>query len=206
MRPTDSAEESARGQESARAQETARAQKTDTYAPKLRLDQPLNKRNWLNKDYGGESSFAFELSEGIARFLGTPAFIFWLTIFCILWIGWNTLAPESWRFDSSDYGFTALTLVLSLQASYAAPLILLAQSRQAQREKLSIEQDREDAARNLNDTEYILREISDIRLGIQELATRDFVENSISDLVRELKSPPSDRSKATSTKTKKKSD
>jgi uncharacterized membrane protein len=180
--------------------------KTDNYAPKIRLDQPLNKRNWLNKDYGGESSFAFELSEAIARFLGTPAFIFWLTIFCIVWIGWNTLAPESWRFDSSDYGFTALTLVLSLQASYAAPLILFAQNRQAEREKLAIEQDREDSARNLNDTEYILREISDIRLGVQELATRDFVENAIIDLVRELKSPPSDRPKVSSTKAKKKVD
>jgi sugar/nucleoside kinase (ribokinase family)/uncharacterized membrane protein len=152
--------------------------------PTYRLDQPLRKTAWVNRGYK-ESGFASDVSEAIAGFLGTPKFIFWLTIFCILWLGWNTLAPENWRFDSADHGFTALTLMLSLQASYAAPLILFAQNKQAQRDQVSIEQDREDAARNLNDTEFILREIADIRLAIQDIATTDFVANELREVLKE---------------------
>jgi uncharacterized membrane protein len=170
------------------------------------LDQPLRKKTWVNRDYTKESSFASNASEAIAGFLGTPAFIFWLTIFCIVWLAWNTLAPESWRFDSADRGFTALTLMLSLQASYAAPLILFAQNKQAQRDKVSIEQDREDAARNLNDTEFILREIADIRLSIRDIATSDFVANELRDILKEIQTdqkllkPQKNRSQAASNK------
>ncbi|MDR0950225.1 MAG: DUF1003 domain-containing protein, partial [Candidatus Ancillula sp.] len=74
-----------------------------------------------------KSDLGGKVAEAIARFCGTPAFLFWLSVFCIVWIAWNTLAPEAWRFDSASLGFTALTLMLSLQASYSAPLILLAQ-------------------------------------------------------------------------------
>ena len=78
---------------------------------------------------------------------------------------WNTFAPENLRFDSIAIGFTALTLVLSLQASYAAPLILLAQNRQDDRDRVQIEQDRQRAERNLADTEYLAREVVALRLA-----------------------------------------
>src|SRR6185436_6079829 len=86
-------------------------------------------------------------TEGFARFRGTPAFLMYMTVFCLFWLGWNTWAPEEWQFDSRDLGFTLLTLMLSLQASYAAPLLLLAQNRQDDRDRVSLQQDRQRAER-----------------------------------------------------------
>ncbi|WP_223878392.1 DUF1003 domain-containing protein [Microbacterium radiodurans] len=108
-------------------------------------------------------------TEWVARAMGTPQFLVMLTLFCVLWIAWNTLAPEGVQFDSADLGFTALTLVLSLQASYAAPLILLAQNRQDDRDRVQIEQDRQRAERNLADTEYLAREVVALRMAISDL-------------------------------------
>ena len=90
-----------------------------------------------------------EATEGIARFMGTPQFLVWMTLFCAAWLGWNTFGPMEWRFDSAELGFTALTLMLSLQASYAAPLLLLAQNRQDDRDKVALREDRDRAERNL---------------------------------------------------------
>ena len=126
------------------------------------------------------------VSEGIARFLGTPRFLVYLTIFCIAWLAWNSFAPESMRFDSAAFGFTALTLMLSLQASYAAPLILLAQNRQDDRDRVAAEQDRRRAERSLADTEYLAREVAALRLAVSETATRDFVRSEIRTLLEEL--------------------
>lgn len=137
-------------------------------------------------DLGGK------ISEAIAHFLGTPAFIFWLTIFCIVWISWNCLAPYNMRFDDAALGFTALTLMLSLQASYAAPLILLAQDRQADRERVKIEQDRERSARNLADTEYLAREIASIREQLSQTASRDFIRQELRNLLEELEKDSKD--------------
>lgn len=125
--------------------------------------------------------------ERIARFSGTPQFIIYLSVFVILWITWNTLAPERLRFDSADLGFTALTLMLSLQASYASPLILLAQNRQEDRDRVQAEQDRQRAERNLTDTEYLTREIAGLRLALQDVATRDFVRSELRDVLDELR-------------------
>ena len=125
-------------------------------------------------------------TENIARWMGTPWFIFGLTIFVILWMLWNTVAPDGLRFDSAIIGFTALTLILSLQASYAAPLILLAQNRQDDRDRVGMEQDRQRAERNLEDTEYLAREIVSLRLGLEDLATRDFVRQELRAMLAEL--------------------
>ena len=84
-----------------------------------------------------------------------------------------------WRFDSAELGFTALTLMLSLQASYAAPLLLLAQNRQDDRDKVALREDRDRAERNLADTEFLTREIAGLRLAVQEVATRDFVRGEL---------------------------
>ncbi len=150
-----------------------------------KMDTPLTKRRRRKRRTGTSeyANFGGNISEAIARFLGTPAFIFWLTVFCILWISWNTLAPEELRFDSAEHGFTALTLMLSLQASYVAPLILLAQNRQTYRDRVSMEHDRERAERNLADTEYLAREITAIRLQLGELATRNYIHTELKELL-----------------------
>jgi uncharacterized membrane protein len=123
-------------------------------------------------------------SESIARFMGTARFLVYMTVFIVAWIGWNTLAPERWRFD--PYTFTFLTLMLSLQASYAAPLILLAQNRQADRDRLALEEDRRRAALQKADTEYLTREIAALRIAMGDVATRDFLRAELSRLLEEL--------------------
>jgi uncharacterized membrane protein len=123
-------------------------------------------------------------SEAIARFMGTAQFLVYMTIFILLWIGWNTLSPPALRFD--PYTFTFLTLILSLQASYAAPLILLAQNRQADRDRVSLEEDRRRAAAQKADTEYLAREIASLRIALGDVATRDFLRSELSRLAEEL--------------------
>ncbi|HEY0218130.1 MAG TPA: DUF1003 domain-containing protein, partial [Cellulomonas sp.] len=90
------------------------------------------------------------------------------------------------RFDKASNGFTALTLMLSLQASYAAPLILLAQNRQTDRDRVQAEQDRQRAERNLADTEFLAREMAALRIALSEVATRDFVRGELRNLLEEL--------------------
>ena len=124
-------------------------------------------------------------TEWIARAMGTPWFILGLTVFVAAWMAWNTLVPPSWRFDSAALGFIALTLVLSLQASYAAPLILLAQNRQDDRDRGQIEQDRQRAERNLADTEYLAREVVALRLAVKDMATKDFIRAELRALLED---------------------
>lgn len=145
------------------------------------FDQPLDKRSRKRKRLNRDSDAAGIIAERIARFTGTPRFLLYLTGFVAAWMAWNTFGPEHLRFDSAAIGFTALTLMLSLQASYSAPLILLAQNRQDDRDRVSAQQDRVTAERNLADTEYISREIASLRMSMNELATRDFVRAEIRD-------------------------
>ncbi|OLT52469.1 DUF1003 domain-containing protein [Cellulosimicrobium sp. CUA-896] len=151
-----------------------------------RLDTPRAARRSLLPRYRVDQDAVGRATEGIARFLGTPRFLVYLTVFCAAWILWNTWGPESLQFDSAALGFTALTLMLSLQASYAAPLILLAQNRQDDRDRVTAEQDRQRAERNLADTEYLAREMAALRLALNEVATRDFVRSEIRNLLEEL--------------------
>ncbi|MBH1935666.1 DUF1003 domain-containing protein [Streptomyces sp. AV19] len=150
--------------------------------PRVRLDQPqLKRRGWL-PEYDPE---AFgRTSEKIARFLGTGRFIVWMTVLIVVWVVWNTTAPPDVRFD--PYPFIFLTLVLSLQASYAAPLILLAQNRQDDRDRVNLEQDREQNERSIADTEYLTREIAALRMGLGEVATRDWIRSEFQELIKEL--------------------
>ena len=126
-------------------------------------------------------------AEKIARFSGTPQFLVYLSAFVIIWILWNTLAPHNLQFDKAELGFTALTLMLSLQASYSAPLILLAQNRQDDRDRVQAEQDRQTSERNLADTEYLTREIASLRHAIGDVATRDFIRSELRDAMEELR-------------------
>lgn len=125
-------------------------------------------------------------TESIARAMGTPWFLLGLTIFAAVWMLFNTFAPEGWRFDSAVIGFTALTLILSLQASYAAPMILLAQNRQDDRDRVQFEQDRIRAERNLADTEYLAREIVALKLAMNDMASKDFIRQELRALLEEL--------------------
>ena len=147
-----------------------------------RLDQPIQPGRVRMPRFDPE---AFgQWSENIARYMGTAKFIVYMTVVIAAWFAWNTLAPDKLRFD--PYTFTFLTLVLSLQASYAAPLILLAQNRQADRDRLTMEEDRRRAAAQKADTEYLAREIASLRIAVGEVATRDFLRSELARMAEEL--------------------
>jgi uncharacterized membrane protein len=123
-------------------------------------------------------------AEQFARYMGTAKFLMWMTAFVLIWVGWNLLVPADLRWD--DYPFIFLTLILSLQASYAAPLILLAQNRQEQRDKVVAEQDRQANARAHADMEFLAREVASLRMAVGETATRDFLRSELRGLLQEL--------------------
>ncbi|GAA1357809.1 DUF1003 domain-containing protein [Arthrobacter rhombi] len=150
------------------------------------LDTPLGARaRWWPRLSPNPDAFG-KATEGFARFMGTPAFLVYMSVFCVFWLAWNTWGPQSLRFDSAALGFTALTLMLSLQASYAAPLLLLAQNRQDDRDKVSFTEDRNRAERNLNDTEYLTRELAALRIVLRDVATRDYVRSELRSALEEL--------------------
>jgi uncharacterized membrane protein len=152
-----------------------------------RLDQPRAARQSFPPFVRIQSRDRFgRFTEGIARGMGTPWFLVILSVIVIVWMVYNSIAPESWRFDSQALGFTVLTLALSLQASYAAPLILLAQNRQDDRDRVQIEQDRQRAERNLADTEYLAREVVALRLAMKDVATKDFIRAELRALLEEM--------------------
>ena len=149
-----------------------------------RLDQPLARRRRLVPQTRMDPEVFGEFAERFARFMGTARFLVWMTVFVLVWIGWNVLAPDRLTFD--PYAFIFLTLMLSLQASYAAPLILLAQNRQDDRDKVQMGQDRARDERNLADTEFLTREVAALRLALREVATRDFVRSELRSLLDEM--------------------
>jgi uncharacterized membrane protein len=150
---------------------------------RTRLDQPKSAaRPTLRATYDPEMFGRW--SERVARFIGSARFIGWMTAFVVTWLLWNTLAPADLRFD--PFPFIFLTLMLSLQASYAAPLILLAQNRQADRDRVQYQEDRTLTERLVADTEYLTREIATIRIATGDLATRDFLRGEVRDLADEL--------------------
>jgi uncharacterized membrane protein len=139
-----------------------------------RLDQPRDDRRGPRFQYDAE---AFGRStERIARFLGTGRYLVYQSIVIVVWVLINTI-PGIVHFD--PYTFTFLTLILSLQASYAAPLILLAQNRQDDRDRVNLEADREEARQAKADLDYLAREIAAIRMAVGEVATRDFLRSEL---------------------------
>ena len=155
------------------------------------LDTPRESRRSLRPNYDPE--VFGRLSERFARFLGTARFLVYMTAFVLSWVIWNALAPRDLRFD--DYPFIFLTLILSLQASYAAPLILLAQNRQADRDRISLNEDRAQNSRSIADTEYLTRELASLRIALGEVATRDFMRNELEVLLKDLRTKPQSDSK-----------
>jgi uncharacterized membrane protein len=151
--------------------------------PRRRLDQPRTPGFRVSFD---PETFG-RLSERLARFLGTGKFLFWQTLIVLLWIGVN-LAAASLRWD--PYPFILLNLAFSTQAAYAAPLILLAQNRQDNRDRVALEEDRARAARTKEDTEFLARELAALRLAVGEVATRDYLRSELDRLRLDLNVKP----------------
>lgn len=146
------------------------------------LETPLVSRRARRPSYDPER-FG-EVAERFARFIGTARFLVYMTTFVISWVLWNFLAPSAVRID--EYPFIFLTLILSLQASYAAPLILLAQNRQADRDRVTFQEDRIRDERTQADAEFLTREIASLRAQVQNVATRDFVRDQMQEVLEEL--------------------
>jgi len=146
------------------------------------LEFPREARRTLKPSYDPDAFGRW--SEKFARFLGTARFLVYMTAFVLLWVTWNSLAPDDLKFD--HYPFIFLTLLLSLQASYAAPLILLAQNRQADRDRIQAKEDRDRDERNIADTEYLARELASLRTALGEVTTRDYLHSEISEAIVEI--------------------
>jgi uncharacterized membrane protein len=149
--------------------------------PRTRLDTPRDVRRQLVKRPSVSPDAFGRFAEKFARYMGTARFLLWMTAFVIIWVVVN-LTP--WRFD--EYPFIFLTLVLSLQASYAAPLILLAQNRQEDRDRVITDQDRRVNAQSQADMEFLAREVASLRMALGEVATRDYLRSELRALLQEL--------------------
>jgi len=161
-----------------------------------RLDTPRDAKRQLVRRPAYDSDMFGVFAEQFARFMGTARFLIYMTLFVIVWVVWNLAAPEDWRWD--NYPFIFLTLMLSLQASYAAPLILLAQNRQEARDRVIAEQDRQADSRAHADMEFLAREVASLRMSVGEVATRDFLRSELRSLLSDLdeRSEKADRSEA----------
>ena len=154
------------------------------------LDQPLpdSRLRWLRRTHPAHASRSDgfgRFAEATARFMGSPKFVLYMSIFVIVWIVANLiLAKMQKAWDA--YPFILLNLAFSTQASYSAPLIMLAQNRQDDRDRVTAEQDRQRAQRNLEDTEFLTREIAALRLAMNDVATRDFVRSELRDMLSEI--------------------
>ncbi len=155
-----------------------------------RLDQPKSGRRF-SLEIDPEAFGRF--SEGLARFMGTGKFLFWQTMLVIAWILLNIL-PLVFRWD--PYPFILLNLMFSVQAAYAAPLILLAQNRQDDRDRVSLEEDRARAAQTKADTEFLARELAALRVAIGEIATRDYLRGELDRMRADLADLVVDRADA----------
>jgi uncharacterized membrane protein len=148
-----------------------------------RLDQPSVRGRSLRPTVDSET--AGRVSARVARFLGSWRFLGYMTFVVFSWLMWNIFAPSEFRIDA--FPFLFLTLALSLQASYAAPLILLAQNRQADRDRVQFQEDRDQTERLLADSDFLTREIASLRLALGEVVTRDYLRGEIRDLLEEFK-------------------
>jgi uncharacterized membrane protein len=153
-------------------------------SPRSRLDTPKETRRPLVRRPAYDSDTFGVFAEQFARFMGTAKFLIYMTLFVAFWILWNVLVPRDLRFD--DYPYIFLTLMLSLQASYAAPLILLAQNRQEARDRVVAEQDRQADSRAHADMEFLAREVASLRMAVGEVATRDFLRSELRSLLQDL--------------------
>jgi uncharacterized membrane protein len=149
-----------------------------------RLDVPRDTKRQIIRRPQVDSDMFGRFAENFARFMGTARFLMYMTMFVAVWLLLNWLAPGRIRFD--NYPFIFLTLILSLQASYAAPLILLAQNRQEDRDRVIGEGDRQANSRAHADMEFLAREMASLRMALGEVATRDYVRSELRSLLQDL--------------------
>jgi uncharacterized membrane protein len=164
---------------------------TDRTRRSNRMDQPLDRSRSLRPTVDTER-FG-RISESVARHIGSWAFIMWMTMAIILWVALNLLMTDR---APDPFPFIFLTLLLSLQASYAAPLILLAQNRQADRDRVQFQEDRLRTERLLADSDYLAREIAALRVAMGDMATRDYVRGELRDQVDDIIKALNEQTKA----------
>ena len=167
-------------------------------ARSTRLDLPRDTRRVVVPRPSYDPDRFGNFAERFARFMGTARFLFYMTVFVTIWITANVVTI--WGLEWDPYPFILLNLFFSTQASYAAPLILLAQNRQESRDRVTAEGDREANARALADQEFLAREVASLRMAIGEVATRDFLRSELRGLLSDIDqlstSPSQDSSEA----------
>lgn len=144
------------------------------------LDEPMARRGRsfrINADAVGA------MAENVARFFGTGEYLFWQTLFVVTWIVLNSIA---WAYRWDPFPYILLNLAFSTQAAYAAPLILLAQNRQEDRDRVALTEDRRRAAQTKADTEFLARELASVRLALGENVTRDYLRRELEDISVQL--------------------
>ena len=149
-----------------------------------RLDVPRGTRRVVVPRPSYDPDMFGRFAEAFARFMGTAQFLMYMTLFVIVWITLNVVGI--YGLDWDPYPFILLNLFFSTQASYAAPLILLAQNRQEGRDRVIAERDREANTRALADMEFLAREMSSLRTAIGEVATRDFLRSELRGLLEDI--------------------
>ena len=142
-----------------------------------RLNTPGRRRRSLLPRRKFDRDAFGKFAEGFARFMGTATFLAYMTVFVIIWIIFNVVGLYGLKWD--PYPFILLNLFFSTQASYAAPLILLAQNRQEARDRVGLEQDRDQTAQSRADMEFLAREIASVRMSVGELATREYIRSEL---------------------------
>ncbi len=152
--------------------------------PAGRLDVPRDTRRKLVLRPNYDPEIFGKFAEKFARYMGTARFLAYMTVFVIIWIIVNIVGI--WGIGWDPYPFILLNLFFSTQASYAAPLILLAQNRQEARDRVVAEQDREANVRAHADMQFLAREVASLRMAIGEVSTRDFVRSELRNLLTEL--------------------
>ncbi len=147
------------------------------------LNVPGREPFWRRSSTGDSDAFG-RFAEGFARFMGTPAFLGWMTVFVVLWIVFNIVGLFGFKWD--PYPFILLNLFFSTQASYSAPLILLAENRQADRDHVRLAEERKQSAQNRADMDFLAREIAALRDSVNDLATRDYIRSELRELLADL--------------------
>ena len=159
-----------------------------------RLDQPREVSRGLFQRPKSDPDRFGRFAEKFARYMGTAQFLVYMTGFVVFWVTVNVIGIFGFKWDV--YPFIFLTLILSLQASYAAPLILLAQNRQESRDKVIAEQDRQVNSRAHADMEFLAREVASLRMAVGEVATRDFLRSELRSLRDDLNDQDEDEAAA----------
>ena len=164
--------------------------KDTTSSRRDRLDTPKDPRRHFGLRRQSSPDTFGVFAERFARFMGTARFLLYMTVFVIVWIALNLIGLFGLKWD--PYPFILLNLFFSTHASYAAPLILLAQNRQEDRDRVIAEQDRQMNFRAHADMEFLAREVASLRAALGDVATRDFVRSELRSLVTELQEEVTD--------------